>query len=78
MGEGSRGLGRNQRGLRVGCWTMVGDYNNDSSIKENLNLLLCLTWVEANIDLKGLESRVLEGLLQEYKNVRGFHNNSWQ
>ena len=52
MGEGSRGLGRNQRGLRVGCCEMVGDYYGDSSIKENLNLLLCLTRVEANVDSK--------------------------
>ena len=41
VGEGSRGLGRNQRGLRVGCWAMVGDYIEDSSVEENLNLLLC-------------------------------------
>ena len=52
MGEGSRGLGKNQRGLRVGCCEMVGDYYGDSSIEENLNLLLRLTRVEANIDLK--------------------------
>ena len=30
----------------------MGDYSGDSSYKENFNLLLCLTWVEANIDLK--------------------------
>ena len=52
MGEGSRSLGKNQRGLRVGCCEMVGDYCEDSSIEENLNLLLCLTRVEANVDLK--------------------------
>ena len=52
VGEGSRGLGKNQRGLRVGCCEMVGDYYDDSSIKENLNLLLRLTWVEANVDSK--------------------------
>ena len=50
MGEGSRGLGRNQRGLRVGCCEMVGDYYDDGSVKENLNLLLRLTRVEANVD----------------------------
>ena len=50
MGEGSRGLGKNQRGFRVGCCEMVGDYNDDSSVKENLNLLLRLTRVEANVD----------------------------
>ena len=52
MGEGSRGLGKNQRGLRVGCCEMLGDYYDDSSVKENLNLLLRLTWVEANVDSK--------------------------
>ena len=52
MGEGSRGLGKNQRGFRVGWCEMVGDYSDDSSVKENLNLLLRLTQVEANIDLK--------------------------
>ena len=50
MGEGSRGLGKNQRGFRVGCCEMVGDYNDDSSIKENLNLLLRLARVETNVD----------------------------
>ena len=29
---------------------MVGDYYDDSSVKENLNLLLRLTRVEANVD----------------------------
>ena len=52
VGEGSRGLGKNQRGLRVGCCEMVGDYYGDSSIKENLNLLLRLTRVKASVDLK--------------------------
>ena len=52
MGEGSHGLGRNQRGLRVGWCEMVGDYDDDSSVKENLNLLLRLTRVEASVDLK--------------------------
>ena len=65
MGEGSRGLGKNQRGLRVGCCEMVGDYYNDSSVKENLNLLLRLTRVEANVDSKTAKGqRILEGLLQ--------------
>ena len=50
VGEGSHSLSRNQRGLRVGCCTMVGDYYDDSSIKENLNLLLRSTRVEANVD----------------------------
>ena len=31
---------------------MVGDYYDDSSVEENLNLLLRLTRVEANVDLK--------------------------
>ena len=52
VGEGSRGLGKNQRGLRVGCCEMVGDYYDDSSVEENLNLLLCLAWVETNVDSK--------------------------
>ena len=50
MGEGSRGLGKNQRGFRVGCCEMVGDYNDDSSVEENLNLLLRLARVETNVD----------------------------
>ena len=57
VGEGSRGLGKNQRGLRVGCREMVGDYYDDSSIKENLNLLLRLTRVEANVDSKITEEQ---------------------
>ena len=52
MGEGTRGLGKNQRGLQVGCCEMVGDYYGDSSVKENLNLLLRLTRVETSIDSK--------------------------
>ena len=52
MGEGSRGLGKNQQGLRVGCCEMVEDYYEDSSVEENLNLLLRLTRVEANVDSK--------------------------
>ena len=65
MGEGSRGLGRNQRGLRVGCCEMVGDYYDDSSVEENLNLLLRLTWIEANVDSRITERQgILEGLLQ--------------
>ena len=52
VGEGSHGLGKNQRGFRVGCCAMVGDYYDDSSVKENLNLLLRLTRVEANVDSK--------------------------
>ena len=57
VGEGSRGLGRNQRGLRVGCCAMVGDYYDDSSVEENLNLLLRLAWVETNVDLKWRRTR---------------------
>ena len=40
--------------------------------------LLCLTRVEANVDLKELRTKVLEGCLQENKGVGGFHDNSWQ
>ena len=65
VGEGSRGLGKNQQGLRVGCCEMVGDYYDDSSVKENLNLLLRLTRVEANVDSKMTKRQgILEGLLQ--------------
>ena len=65
MGKGSRGLGKNQRGLRVDCCEMVGDYYGDSSVKENLNLLLRLARVETNVDSKDDEGRgVLEGRLQ--------------
>ena len=52
VGEGSRGLGRNQRGLRVDCCAMVGDYYEDTSIEENLNLLLHSARVETNVDSK--------------------------
>ena len=58
MGEGSHDLSKNQQGLRVGCWAMVGDYSSDGSGRENLNLLLCLTRVEASIDLKELRPRI--------------------
>ena len=50
MGEGSCGLGKNQRGFRVGWCGMLGDYYDDSSVKENLNLLLRLARVETNVD----------------------------
>ena len=62
MGKGSRGLGRNQRGLRVGCCEMVGDYYDDSSVKENLNLLLRLTRVEVSVDLKDEGEGFLKGV----------------
>ena len=75
MGEGSRGLGRNQRGLRVGCCEMVGDYYDDSSVKENLNLLLRLTWVEVSVDLKDKGEGFPEGRLREQRTrdpLKGF------
>ena len=62
----------------MGCWAMVEDYSEDSSGKENLNLLLCLAWVETNVDLKDRRAKVLEGHLQENEDVGGFHDNSWQ
>ena len=40
--------------------------------------MLHLTQVEANVDLKDQRAKVLEGRLQENKDVGGFHNNSWQ
>ena len=65
MGEGSRGLGKNQRGLRVGHCEMVGDYYDDSSVKENLNLLLRLARIETNVDSKMSRGHgILEGCLQ--------------
>ena len=64
MGEGSRGLGKNQRGLRVDCCEMVGDYYEDSSVEENLNLLLRLTRVEANVDLKDKGEGFLKGVFK--------------
>ena len=65
MGEGTRGLGRNQRGLQVGCCEMVGDYYNNSSIEENLNLLLHLARVETSVDSKMAKGQgILEGRLQ--------------
>ena len=67
MGEGSCGLGKNQRGFRVGCCEMVGDYSEDSSVEENLNLLLRLTRIEANVDLKDKGKGFLEGRLQEQR-----------
>ena len=36
----------------MGCCEMVGDYYDDSSVEENLNLLLRLARVETNIDSK--------------------------
>ena len=78
VGEGSRGLGKNQRGLRVGCWAMVGDYNDDSSVEENLNLLLRLTRVEVSIDLKRQrDDKFLKGFFKS-KDAGGFRSYSWQ
>ena len=68
MGEGSRGLGRNQRGLRVGWCEMVGDYYEDSSVEENLNLLLRLTQLEANVDSKVLKG---QGFLRDFLKGQG-------
>ena len=39
----------------MGCCAMVGDYYNDSSVKENLNLLLCLARVEASMNSRDVE-----------------------
>ena len=50
---------------------MVGDYNDNSSSEENFNLLLHLTRVEANVDLKRQGARVLEGCLQEQGFLKG-------
>ena len=40
--------------------------------------LLRLTWVEANVDLKDRSAEVLEGRLQENKDVGDFRDNSWK
>ena len=40
--------------------------------------VLHLTQIEANIDLKNRGAKVLEGRLQENKDVGGFCDNSWQ
>ena len=65
VGEGSRSLGRNQRGLQVGCCAMVGGYYDDSSVEENLNLLLRLARVETNVDSKPQRTRgFFKGVLQ--------------
>ena len=42
----------------MGCCAMVGDYDDDSSGKENLNLLLHLAQIETNIDLKDRRAKV--------------------
>ena len=76
MGEGSRGLGRNQQGLRVGCWAMVGDYSSNGSGRKNLNLLLCLTRIEASIDLKDLRPRVFLKGFSRVKDAGDFRSNS--
>ena len=79
IGEGSRGLGRNQRGLRVGCCKMVGDYYNDSSFEENLNLLLRLARIETNVDSKILKGQgILEGRLQRIQVLGASTAALWQ
>ena len=40
--------------------------------------MLCLARVETNVDLKDWRTKVLEGCLQENKDVGGFCDNSWQ
>ena len=43
---------------------MVGDYYDDSSVKENLNLLLRLARVETDVDSKMAKGqRILKGCL---------------
>ena len=78
MGDGSHGLGRNQRGLRVGCWAMVGDYNDDSSIQGELEYLVIIDSGRGNCRLERSRAKVLEEHLQENKDVRDFRDNSWQ
>ena len=77
MGEGSRGLGKNQRGFRVGCCEMVGDYCGDSSVEENLNLLLHLARVETNADSKMTKGqRILERCSSRGTDAGGFLSDS--
>ena len=63
MGEGTRGLGKNQRGLRVGCCKMVGGYYDVSSVKENLNLLLRLARIGTNVNSEIMK---WQGLLKDF------------
>ena len=62
----------------MGCWAMVGDYSKDSSSKDNLNLLLRLTRVEASVDLKRQVSRVFRRASLKTRDAGGFLSNSWQ
>ena len=62
----------------MGCWAMVGDYSEDSSGEENLNLLLRLTQIEASVDLKRQrDDEFLKGFCKS-KDAGGFHSYSWQ
>ena len=54
---------------------MVRDYYDDSSVEENLNLLLRLTRVEASVDLKDEGEGFPEGRLREQRTrdpLKGF------
>ena len=56
-------------------WETIYD---DSSVEENLNLLLRLARVETNVDSNDKGRRILEGLLQRSKDAGGFCSDSWQ
>ena len=59
----------------MGCCEMVGDYYGDSSVKENLNLLLRLTRVEANVDSLDKEvTRFPRRTSSRDKDAGGFHS----
>ena len=48
---------------------MVGDYNDDSSVKENLNLLLCLTTDRGK---RRLETVKIKGFLKDFFKSQGY------
>ena len=58
MGEGSCGLGRNQQGLQVGCWAMMGDYSDDSSVQGELESFVTLDSGRGKCRLEKTRTRV--------------------
>ena len=63
----------------MGCCAMVGDYYDDSSVKENLNLLLRLARVETSANSEmSMRSEVFEGLLPVLMDAGGFLSISQQ
>ena len=63
----------------MGCWAMVGDYNEDSSIEENLNLLLHLARVETSANSRNVEEVAgTWGSSSSVVGAGGFHSVSQQ